>query len=508
MNTKVPTFPGAMLDLKEDAAYAMLSDAVYGDHADLVAARDGKSAEYELPERWSLLGAVESLQRDNFEDDRGTGLTVAAFEKQNDPERRIVLAFRGSDERQDWTGPNIQLAADGDLLGAMGLPGPKTKHTEQQLGDAQRFVAGYSSRGGDDWDPQIEAALNYALAMHRKYGANHKIEVTGHSLGGAHAQVVAHTFGWGGRTFDAPGAKNIIESPLYRQWCQRNGVTPPGAPAYEHGTVQQASLLNYTVNNSAVSARTGDHIGPKLSISSLAGRQGVLEHGQWAVGLVGGAIAETPLFDQTLGRTMGAGAKWVEYLSKGAAIGADANERHDMSRISRAFQEDVANGRTLPRQYGDAEPVLGDDRRLARDPSQPAHPDHEMLEQIRRGMRTIDAGIGKPYDEASERISRCLLAACKDNREMYPGREVSLSANALTRVDHVAMGRNGHVFAVEGRLDDPASKRVCVSAEQALNTPIEQSDQKLAAANQTIAQEQERERALAQSQQRSGPSLG
>jgi len=122
-------------------------------------------------------------------------------------------------------------------------------------------------------------------------------------------------------------------------------------------------------------------------------------------------------------------------------------------------------------------------------------------------MRAIDAGIGKPYDESSERISRCLLAACKDNREMYPGRDVALPANALSRVDHVVMGHNGNLFAVEGRLDDPASRRACVSAEQALKTPVEQSDQKLTVANQAIAQEQERDRALAQSQQRSGPGL-
>ena len=72
-----PVFPGAMLDLKEDAAYAMLSDAAYGDRADLVAARDGKSESYRLPERWSLLGEVELAHQDNFEDRRVDGLTAA-----------------------------------------------------------------------------------------------------------------------------------------------------------------------------------------------------------------------------------------------------------------------------------------------------------------------------------------------------------------------------------------------------------------------------------------------
>ncbi len=79
---------------------------------------------------------------------------------------------------------------------------------------------------------------------------------------------------------------------------------------------------------------------------------------------------------------------------------------------------------------------------------------------------------------------------CKDNRDAYPGAgDRSLAENALTRVDHGVMGKTGNVFAVEGRLDDPAHKRVHVAVEQAIQTPVEQSDQQLLAANQTLAQE-------------------
>ncbi|MFS8466447.1 hypothetical protein EIQ04_09280 [Xanthomonas campestris pv. raphani] len=56
-------------------------------------------------------------------------------------------------------------------------------------------------------------------------------------------------------------------------------------------------------------------------------------------------------------------------------------------------------------------------------------------------------------------------------------------------MDHGVMGKTGNVFAVEGRLDDPAHKRVHVDVEQAIQTPVEQSDQKLLAANQALAQE-------------------
>ncbi|APR12686.1 hypothetical protein BI312_13845 [Xanthomonas citri pv. citri] len=64
-------------------------------------------------------------------------------------------------------------------------------------------------------------------------------------------------------------------------------------------------------------------------------------------------------------------------------------------------------------------------------------------------------------------------------------------------MDHVVMGKTGNMFAVEGRLDDPAHRRVHVEIDQAIRTPVEQSDQKLLAANQAIAQE----RALTQQQE-------
>ncbi|QJD69549.1 hypothetical protein HG421_18840 [Xanthomonas campestris pv. badrii] len=130
-------------------------------------------------------------------------------------------------------------------------------------------------------------------------------------------------------------------------------------------------------------------------------------------------------------------------------------------------------------------------------PHDPQHPDHAMLKQIREGVAKIDESLGKPYDAMSERVSRCLLAACKDNREADPhATGDTLSSGALNRVDHVVLGDNGKLFAVEGRLDDPAHRRVHIDTARAIHTPLEQSDQQLLAANQAIAQE----RAQAQQQ--------
>jgi putative lipase involved disintegration of autophagic bodies len=46
--------------------------------------------------------------------------------------------------------------------------------------------------------------------------ANQTFSVTGHSLGGGIAQVIAYTFGLNGVTLDAPGANAIISSRKYQ----------------------------------------------------------------------------------------------------------------------------------------------------------------------------------------------------------------------------------------------------------------------------------------------------
>lgn len=128
-------------------------------------------------------------------------------------------------------------------------------------------------------------------------------------------------------------------------------------------------------------------------------------------------------------------------------------------------------------------------------PADPAHANHAMLQQIRGGVGQLDRDAGKPYDEASERISRSLLAASRDPQREGPGRVEP----ALERVDHVVLGKNGNVFAVEGALEDPAHKRAGVAIAEAVRTPVEQSDQKLLAVNGATTEERDRQVAQSRS---------
>lgn len=115
------------------------------------------------------------------------------------------------------------------------------------------------------------------------------------------------------------------------------------------------------------------------------------------------------------------------------------------------------------------------------DPGDPAHPDHAMYDRIRSGVRAIQEASGKPYDEDSERISRSLLNRCKGAGGDQGGDGTAAPAAALRRVDHVFMGTNGAVIVIEGRLDDPAHRRISMSLADALLLSAEASDHRLAA---------------------------
>jgi len=123
--------------------------------------------------------------------------------------------------------------------------------------------------------------------------------------------------------------------------------------------------------------------------------------------------------------------------------------------------------------------------------------DRSMLEQIETGALKSLQAAGQPHDpQTIERIGHALLAACKDGRDRHPGAlGYSYAANALDRVDHVVLSNDGrNLFAVQGRLDDPAQKRALVDIVQAAQTPVEHSDQKLDAANKLIASERSQTR--------------
>lgn len=93
--------------------------------------------------------------------------------------------------------------------------------------------------------------------------------------------------------------------------------------------------------------------------------------------------------------------------------------------------------------------------------------DRRMLEDIRSQVAGIDKQHGREFDATSERISLGLLVEAKQQ--------------GLQRIDHVVLGTapagnaEQRMFAVQGRLEDPAHLRASVGIGAAVQTSPEQS---------------------------------
>ena len=118
----------------------------------------------------------------------------------------------------------------------------------------------------------------------------------------------------------------------------------------------------------------------------------------------------------------------------------------------------------------------------------PGHPEYPLMQQIREQVAALDAKQGRTFDENSERMTASVMALAR--------------ANNLERADHVVLsaataehGPGRNVFVVQGDLNDPAHRRAVMPTQDAVQTPVEQSLQRLEVASA------DRQQALAQSQQ-------
>lgn len=116
-------------------------------------------------------------------------------------------------------------------------------------------------------------------------------------------------------------------------------------------------------------------------------------------------------------------------------------------------------------------------------PDRPEHPDHALYRQIQQRVEQLDAGLGRSYDQYSERLTASLLTVAK--------------ANGMERVDQVVLSRDSqqgpagqHVFLVQGQSGDPARMRLQVDTAEALSVPVENSWKALEKIHQQQEQEQ------------------
>ncbi len=119
----------------------------------------------------------------------------------------------------------------------------------------------------------------------------------------------------------------------------------------------------------------------------------------------------------------------------------------------------------------------------------PGHADYALVQQVREGVAAIDARQGRAPDENSERLTASVVALARQN--------------GLERADHVLLSHQTpdgpaarNVFVVQGDPADPAHRRASMPTDVAVQTPVEQSLQRL----EEVGQERQQQ-ALAQTQQ-------
>ncbi|WP_017444069.1 hypothetical protein [Gayadomonas joobiniege] len=165
-----------------------------------------------------------------FNDEDKSGLFISVYQDINTQE--VIFAIRGTNDLMG------DLSADSD------------------------FVTG-------GFHDQFEKALDFAKGEMDTHGWDaSNVSVVGHSLGGGHAQILSHTFGFSGTTYDPAAASQVIGSSEYQSWLNNNNVTAVGSPSTFNNYVESGSIVGQGTDV------LGDHIGGNTYLVDLRSNEG------------------------------------------------------------------------------------------------------------------------------------------------------------------------------------------------------------------------------------------
>lgn len=171
-----------------------------------------------LPAGWSLAAADAKAP------------PFAAFAFKNNLTGEVIIAFRGTD------GFN-------DAAANAGIASGTWSAQFQQAMDFTKLIREDRTVFPNGFDPS-------------------KVLVTGHSLGGALAQIVAQAYGFDGSTIDPGAAMRIVQTPEFRAATIAAGLKEGGEGA-------SSDFTNHLVVDSVISGGTGEHVGGTSYLPSL-----------------------------------------------------------------------------------------------------------------------------------------------------------------------------------------------------------------------------------------------
>lgn len=321
--------------------------------------------------------------------------------------------------------------------------------------------------------------------------------------------MVGYTLDLPGNAFDPLGAKNLTESRGYAQWCRENDIDLQERAENNlilrgHGQQHPGDrpFTNYELNASKAPDLSGEHLGPRVSISNAVGRETLQEKIDYAKHLASGVLSTWSDGAVVLGpMTRGVPAlKALNNFMDGAdamkkAIDKPADDKNfdsfthavlrwadtadpaQMDRIVRVFEQAVRDNK-LP-QYGDApthpsfpQPAFSnaqdDLHKSSADPRHTSHPLHSLWLSSESAVGRLDSTLGRTPDIHSQQLTGSVFALAAEH--------------GLCRVDHVLVNKatedtlaGCRVFAVQGDPQNPAHLRASMDMQAALSTPLEQA---------------------------------
>ncbi|CCF68680.1 lipase [Xanthomonas phaseoli pv. phaseoli] len=337
-------------------------------------------------------------------------------------------------------------------------------------------------------------AMDIAKDVGKRTGHQPEVTVTGHSLGGALAQVSAHHYDLKGETFNAYGAASLS----YRIPEGGNSVInhvmasdPVSAASPHFGQVRMYAKPDEiaTLSGAGYSNSKANFLIPDYPLVAAGGSLGAHKLGNF----LGEHSAlrdpnARPLAEQNK-RMIEEYRSDIDGLRTGTTILTRSARGLGQDAID-AIRGPLAPGEPAkrdPREHGNGHTSLRID--------QPGHVGNGLFQDAQRGVHAQDARAGRTPDQHSAQLSGSLAS------EMH--------AAGGRRIDAVMMSPDAaRTFAVQGRVDDPAQLRVSVDTMTAMNTPLEQSSQRVAenAARQSAVLEQQQSQT--QQQQQGARALG
>ncbi|MDQ7995297.1 MAG: XVIPCD domain-containing protein [Luteibacter sp.] len=416
--------------------------------------------------------------------DGATGFFATAYRDVDTGQ--VVIAYRGTDDPLD---------------GIVDITMASSRLDIQQL-ESELFTRDVLARAARD----AKAA-----------GKQPDVTLTGHSLGGALAELNAAKFGLRGETFNAYGAAGLIgDAPEGgTQVINHVRAGDPVSAANRHfgevrvyataddiSTLQRAgygrenTTLGDTVSAIARKSHSMSNFVPREGETALIGPEGearyransgmidryrsdvlrareTYTHALENPAIVGPSLAvhAAALYANRVERDLHELADRSAPAARAAGQGAIEASRAIDAAASHVAAASVHGARAfymIPESV--ARSVWGSDTgsaeldRLLHPPrlTDASHPDHAMYTDALKRVHAIDASTGRKPDHMSENLAGALTAEAR--------------LHGLSRIDHVVMNDDfSRTFAVQGDMNSPFKKMVEVPTETGISTSIDRS---------------------------------